>query len=349
MRFQKLLFITLLVFCSSKQYAQFQFSGEVNNEFTHSKVYLNVIDNYKQNELFLTEKIIQEVTVDSLGHFSFKGDFLSEENKFYKIYIDKCTDNITDYNHLLNHCTESNYIVFIANNKDTIHLPLNDLEQQFCSFKYSRTQNVALQKIDSVQETLLIHLQDSKSDKQRKIIYTNYLKELQSYSQSLNEPLAEIYSFNLYTDDNSFARPYYITDLKESDYYNNLLERLQEQYPNSYYTTQYTNELQRDRLVFVKNKVNPIILVLIVLLIVSLFINFFFIKKNGRKKVIINYKSILSPQELKVFELMLQGFSNKELAGKLFISVSTVKTHINSIYSKLSISSRNDLTQFVKN
>ncbi len=348
MKFQKHFLIILIVLCSTKQYAQFQFSGEVNSEFINSTVYLNSIDNYKQNELFLTETIIQETVVDSLGFFSFEGNFLSEENKFYKIYIDKCLDNITDYNHLLNHCVDSNYIVFIANNQDTIHLPLNDLEQLFCSFQYSRKQNTALQKIDSVQETLLVHLQDSKSDQQRKIIYTNYFKELQNYSKSLNEPLAEIYSFNLYTDENSFSRPYYISDLKESDYYTNLLERMQNTYPNSSYTQQFENELRRDQLIFEKDKLSPTIIGLIILLSLSVLVNIFFINKNKKKKSKIDYKTVLSPQELKVFELM-EGFSNKEIADQLFISISTVKTHINNIYSKLSISSRNDLSQFLKN
>lgn len=115
MKFRLSILILFFLCFSSKNYGQFQFSGEVNTEFTYSKIYLNIVDNYKQSELFLTEKIIQETTVDSLGYFVFKGDFLSEENKFYKIYVDNCNDNVTDYNHLLNGCDNDNssYIIFI--------------------------------------------------------------------------------------------------------------------------------------------------------------------------------------------------------------------------------------------
>lgn len=348
MKFQKHILFFLLVLCSSKHVAQFQFSGEVNNDFSHSKVYLNVIDNYKQNGLFLTEKIISEAVVDSLGNFSFKGDFLSKENKFYKIYIDKCSNNITDYNHLLNHCDESNYVVFIANNNDSIHLPLNGLDQMFCSYSFSSPQNTVVQKIDSVQEILLIDLQGSKNDLQRKLIYANYFKELQSYSKSLNEPLAELYSFNLYSDDQSFSRSFYISDLKNSKYYSNLLERLQIAYPNSNYTQQYKDDLIRDRITHKNKTIDSTVVSLVVLLTFSLLVNIYLIRKKRKRKSKIDYKKVLSPQELKVFDLMTKGLSNKEIADQLYISVSTVKSHINNLYAKLSISSRNDLSQFLK-
>ena len=348
MKFQKHILFFLLVLCSLKHVAQFKFSGEVNSDFSHSKVYLNVIDNYKQNGLFLTEKIISESAIDSAGNFSFKGDFLSKENKFYKIYIDKCSNNIADYNHLLNHCDESNYIVFIANNNDYIHFPLNELDQMFCSYRFSSPQNTVIQKIDSVQETLLIDLQDSKNDHQRKLIYANYFKELQNYSKSFNEPLAELYSFNLYSDDQSFSRSFYISDLKNSNYYSDLLERLQVTYPNSNYTQQYKDDLNRDRITHKNKTIDTTVVSLVVLLIFSIIVNIYLIRKKRKRKSKIDYKEVLSPQELKVFDLMIQGLSNKEIADQLFISISTVKSHINNLYAKLSISSRGELSLFLK-
>ena len=43
---------------------------------------------------------------------------------------------------------------------------------------------------------------------------------------------------------------------------------------------------------------------------------------------------------------MQQQNSNKAIADALFISVSTVKTHINNIYAKLDISSRKEVAGF---
>lgn len=43
----------------------------------------------------------------------------------------------------------------------------------------------------------------------------------------------------------------------------------------------------------------------------------------------------LSKRELEVYELLVQGYSNSEIAEKLFIARQTVKNHIYSIYSKI--------------
>src|ERR671910_390952 len=48
----------------------------------------------------------------------------------------------------------------------------------------------------------------------------------------------------------------------------------------------------------------------------------------------------LSERELEVLALGAAGMSNKEIAGRLFVSVTTVKTHINNLYRKLDARSR---------
>jgi LuxR family transcriptional regulator, maltose regulon positive regulatory protein len=48
----------------------------------------------------------------------------------------------------------------------------------------------------------------------------------------------------------------------------------------------------------------------------------------------------LSERELEVLALVAAGKSNLEIAGSLFVSLSTVKTHINNLYRKLGARSR---------
>ncbi len=57
----------------------------------------------------------------------------------------------------------------------------------------------------------------------------------------------------------------------------------------------------------------------------------------------------LSNQESAIRELMLQGKSNKEIASELFISISTVKTHITHIYHKLNVTNRQELLRRFQN
>ncbi len=51
----------------------------------------------------------------------------------------------------------------------------------------------------------------------------------------------------------------------------------------------------------------------------------------------------LTPRELDVARLVAIGATNQEIATKLFISESTVKTHINSIFNRLSLKNRSQL------
>jgi len=48
----------------------------------------------------------------------------------------------------------------------------------------------------------------------------------------------------------------------------------------------------------------------------------------------------LSDRELEILELIAQGLSNDEIAGRLYISLSTVKGHTTNIFSKLGVKNR---------
>lgn len=48
----------------------------------------------------------------------------------------------------------------------------------------------------------------------------------------------------------------------------------------------------------------------------------------------------LSKRELEILNLMAQGHSNDEIAEKIFVALSTVKTHIQNIFEKLDVKRR---------
>jgi len=54
----------------------------------------------------------------------------------------------------------------------------------------------------------------------------------------------------------------------------------------------------------------------------------------------------LSVREVDVLRLVARGYSNKEIADELFISVRTVETHKTHIMQKTSLRARSDLTRF---
>jgi LuxR family maltose regulon positive regulatory protein len=56
----------------------------------------------------------------------------------------------------------------------------------------------------------------------------------------------------------------------------------------------------------------------------------------------------LTNRELDVLELLAQRLSNQEIAEKLFISTTTIKTHLQNIYGKLNVSKRREAAEKAK-
>ena len=56
----------------------------------------------------------------------------------------------------------------------------------------------------------------------------------------------------------------------------------------------------------------------------------------------------LTAREKEIVEMIVSGKKNQQIADALFVEVSTIKTHINNIYSKLAIKNRKELISLMK-
>ena len=56
----------------------------------------------------------------------------------------------------------------------------------------------------------------------------------------------------------------------------------------------------------------------------------------------------ITPRELEILEAMAAGLSNREIAGRLFVSENTVKTHTARLFDKLSARRRTQAVQLAK-
>ena len=92
--------------------------------------------------------------------------------------------------------------------------------------------------------------------------------------------------------------------------------------------------------------------VAVVFLIVGLYINRRVQKKSGDNIKDIDKGKIeelgISNREYEVLEQIAQGLSNKEIADKLYVSESTVKTHVSNLFVKLDVQRRTQAIQIAK-
>jgi LuxR family maltose regulon positive regulatory protein len=70
--------------------------------------------------------------------------------------------------------------------------------------------------------------------------------------------------------------------------------------------------------------------------------------KSGIVPVQVGLVEKLSERELQVLALMSEGLTNPEIAGRLFLSLATIKTHLNNIYGKLNARNRADAVMRAK-
>lgn len=326
--------------------AQYTFSGTIDNEQWQNTVYLSLIEDYRKITNIYTEQIFHKTKTDSIGYFEFKGNELDNTNRIYRIHVDNCSVDSQQRNHFDGHCKDSKSIIFIAKNNDSIAFPFS-FDQMFCNIKSSNPKTNAFVKIDSLREDMKFAYSEFRSEANRKLNDKKWFKTFQEFGKELNEPLAELYIYTFLSDRTSPHYDYYLNDLKTNSYYDELLKRLKETYPNLSYTKQYEAELASDKFSISnknKNHVSWEYLMYVVLALSLLGNVFLFLRlKKWQSKTAKDAKELLTPQELKVMELIVQDKSNKEIADTLFVSVSTIKTHINNIYKKLNVQSREDV------
>ncbi|MFC4722295.1 LuxR C-terminal-related transcriptional regulator [Geojedonia litorea] len=339
--------LVVFIFCSiTWAHAQHAFRGIVDKDRWQNNVYLSVIEDYRKLSGVFSEQIISRQRPDSLGNFLFTGNQLDTENRIYRIHVDNCNDAEQGQNHYDGHCNDSKEILFIAKGNDTINFPFSFDNQMFCTVSSGNPKADAFVQIDSLKEIMKYDYGEFRSEANRKLNNRKWFKTLQDFGKSLNEPLAELYIYAFLSERGNNFHQYYLEDLKTNPYYSNLLKRLKDAYPNSAYTQQYANELKADQYSiqsnssFTNRSWSIVWLICTISILLNIILLFKLLKKKQNSQL--ELTSLLTKQEQNILDLLLQDKSNKDIAEALFVSLSTVKTHVNNIYKKLNVQSRTE-------
>jgi DNA-binding CsgD family transcriptional regulator len=340
-----ILFVCFLI--STVSVAQFEFSGYVNPYINDGTVYLSVVEDYRKISGVFPEQILSKTVADSTGYFIFSGNNLPSENRIYRIHVDTCSEDDQNTTHFTGHCPNSEEVVFIANNSDKLSLPFSFDMEIFCSVVSKNEKANAFLKIDSLKNEMRFAFGTYRSEANRKINSKKWFSILQQYGEQLEEPLAELYSYVYLSDRTQNLHTYYLEDLKSNPYYEELGVRLKSKYPNTSYSLQYESEISSDKFLVSTNKSSSLpwwLYLLGVVSVLSILGNFYFFRKLRKMtQQIPSLEDSLSKQERKVLDLILEDKSNKEIASEMFVSLSTIKSHINNLYKKLNVSSRDEV------
>ncbi|WP_034042134.1 response regulator transcription factor [Wocania ichthyoenteri] len=94
-------------------------------------------------------------------------------------------------------------------------------------------------------------------------------------------------------------------------------------------------------------------IIAIVFFFIGIYINKKSLQKHNKVSIEINHKKIddlgITNREYEVLQHISLGLSNQEIADKLFLSESTIKTHVSNLLVKLNAKRRTQALQIAKN
>lgn len=324
---------------------QYRFSGQVSEDFINLNVYLSLVEDYRKTSRVYLDQVFQTTVADSLGYFTFEGSSLPDQNRIYRIHVDGCEEGLNGKNHFLRECSTTESLLFIANNNDTISIPLLS-GQAFCELTSSNPASGLLLEMEALKEEMIVDFIEGNSQKAHDLKFKKWFKNFQDFAIQSNEALVQLYVFDFLSDRKNETYEYFLEDVKENDFYQNLLRNLIQQNSSSTYHIDYMREyvaltsLQTEESHSEPFYFNYLKYIIFFLVGIPTFI---LVWNNKRSRSSRFHKEALTNQESKIFHLIKLGKSNKEIASELFISHSTVKTHVNNIYKKLGIASRDEL------
>lgn len=316
--------LIFLILLNSGLNAQTAVSGRLDlNGSTEGiqRVYL-----YKLNVNGLKNPLMAEEVgwsaLQSDGSFTFNSKHLSDQDAIYRLHLNLFRSNLND--------TIVVSKPFILSKKDRINFESG--EQLFQNYSTTNKADQEWTYLRNFEKNLQKSKLEAKEDDGRR---KGFIKD------SLHILLVKLIGIQQLEEKRLLDQDI----AKNGSYYLSLLEELQKsELPTSEYEF-----LERKLAFLTQGKVeqkyasSKVIIVFLALVVVIL------IGYNvyHRKQSIVLVD--LSKQEQTIKRLILEGKSNKEIANELFISLSTVKTHITNLYSKLRVSSRQELLQKTHN
>jgi len=301
--------------------------GEIifDTSFWAPVAYLSIIPDFSQMNTMSYETIVERADIDAGGRYSFNSEILPEGDHLYRIHFSRKDDPPAS---LIIGGRDENHFFFISDKGCNIKINSRGGDNLINNLSIEGyAPNKSLLEINGIAD-YLDTLDYYGTNLNRDFIKVAVKEKLMEYADTCNNPLVSLYA--LYQID--FEKDY----IQNKDFYDNYLKKWKKEDSGYFrvFMSRFPEKSSGGGLI-------PLIAIIVILVLPFLIYNYR--KRNKKDESPIK---LLSIQERRVFSMIQQGFSNKEISDELGISLSTVKTHVNNIYSKLKIGSRKEAIDF---
>ncbi len=286
-------------------------------------VYISFIPDFENMYRISNEMIIDKAEISDSGSFVFNTKYLPDDDVLLRFHLSKKGDLPAS---LIIGGKDENHFFVIANRTSIIKI------KSTSNFGFPRDINLqGYSPNQTIQQINKIAIYLDTADLNGPIIKTEFIRnaifeKLRSIADTCANPLVALYA--LYKS--KFDRNYSVNQ----QFYKNFLAKWRHE--KSTYFTEFRKKIPYSR----SEGFGLLIFACFLSLAVGYMACLTYIKVLKKKRNLIEN---LSVQERKIFALLLEGKSNKEISENLMIGLSTVKSHVNNIYSKLDVKSRKDV------
>ncbi|MFZ5941333.1 MAG: response regulator transcription factor [Bacteroidota bacterium] len=294
-------------------------AGTLKTDSTWSPVvYLSVITGFDDMYKMSDKMIVAESPLDSLGSFYFDTGFLPSEETLLRIHMVRRGNPRTT---LMIGGKEQNHFFFIANKNSVISI--RNLSTGGIFSGVSITGSPATAVFNRINE---LAGYPELIDYEKTILEKEFVEEvvnerLRSLADSSSNLLIALYA--IYKSD-------YVAHYDENKAYYKAFLKKWEMSSSPYFSAfkkQLPVKIRKWEYIFLAS-----------IVLVSVPVAEVLIRRNKKRKL-----NSLSVQERKIYQLLQQGATNQEICDECHIELSTVKSHVSSIFNKLNIKSRKEV------
>ena len=340
--------IFLLCFFFSFANAQYTIKGRVNvGEEWQPKIFMASVEKLTDYYRPSADMIVNKADVALDGSFTLKGD-LPNEKKFYRLYLMKKLN--TDYDACLYVGGEDhNFVHILLGKKETVEIIADPISiAPFGNFEIKGSRENHLMRELSNIVFPSIYVSKVIFPAELKLNDDNLQANIKTFIDTCGSTPVALAAINTTDFDQHFDN--------DKAFYQAFGERLKKDMPKASYTKDYIRKLKY----YANEDYSSLPTWALALMGILSGIVIAMVMKNRQLQKQINLLehkiattsiiketpqpnlSDLTQKEKQILLLIGEGKSNKEIASELFVELSTVKTHINKLYSKIGASNRKE-------